>query len=197
MFRKGLIRRWPAVDSLRSSDASSLRSTSCRRAGIIKTPRRSRAATAELRLGGQDSIVALRLQRRIKMKKTKKPSARNQHHPPATVGLPICGIAPTAERGPAAPGVIVPRTTPLSPGKPGTRAGRISHGFVAIRPIPILAPLPDVAVQVVESPHVRLERANSRCFSVTAQVAPPWSHRQPERSTPPKKTQQHKSSFWD
>src|SRR5262249_37514251 len=66
------------------------------------------------------------------------------------------------DRGPAAPGEIIPAAAPDHPQRPAGGALRVARRalLVIALGIPVVAPLPDVAVHVIQAPGVRRERAH-------------------------------------
>ena len=81
-------------------------------------------------------------------------------HTKAKVEAPFLRRAPVAARRSAVPGVEVPAAAPEHPVRARRRAGWIRRRTARILAVPILAPLPDVTVHVVQAPGIRLLLAN-------------------------------------
>ena len=92
----------------------------------------------------------------------------------AEVVAPEAGRVPAAIRRPADPGVVVPTPAPIHPGRAPRRTRGIRHRTGRIIPIPILAPLPDIAVHVVQPPGIG--RNNLATGAVESGVFSRYSH---------------------
>ena len=92
--------------------------------------------------------------KRIREKRNSE--VQGQHHPKAGAVVAILGKVDVATRRTANPGIDVP----VTPAKNATPSGRrplgILHEFLAIGSIPIMAPLENISMQVVQSKTVPL-----------------------------------------
>ena len=85
-------------------------------------------------------------------------------HTKAKVVAPDHRRVPVAARRTAVPGAEVPAAAPDHPVRAQRRAGWICRRTARILAVPILAPLPDVTVHVIQSPAIRFLLANRVCL---------------------------------
>ena len=84
----------------------------------------------------------------------------HSHQAEAKIVAAGVGRETAATRRPAAPGVVVPTTAPIDPVRVRARTRRalgVGHRLCWILLVPVLYPLVDVAVHVIQPPGIRLE----------------------------------------
>jgi len=90
---------------------------------------------------------------------------RTQGKAEARVAVAVRRVAPVAARRTAEPGGVAPAAAPEHPVRARCWATRVTERRrgIVVRTIPIFAPLPNVAMHVMQTKFVCLESANRRC----------------------------------
>ena len=90
----------------------------------------------------------------------------------AKAAAAVAGRQVVAIRRPAVAGVVVPAPASDHPGRARRGACRIDCSVCSIRPIPVLHPLPDIAMHVIEPPGVGLQLPHRVCLPSRIPVMP-------------------------